>query len=127
MDLPGQDPREESIGDLFGRLIEDGRAYARAEFDLLREIARHRAGRARTGLVLVAAGGLLLLGGYFALLLALVDGLATLVGPLGAGLAAALVLAGSGYLLIRYGLAGLRALGGDAEEAEAVRRGEQAP
>ena len=43
----GQDPHEESIGDLFGRLIEDGRTYARAEIDLYKEIARHRAGRAR--------------------------------------------------------------------------------
>lgn len=127
MELPGQDPREESIGDLFGRLIEDGRAYARAEVDLLKEIARHRAGRARAGLILLAGGGLLLIGAYLALLLGLVHGLATLIGPLGAGLAVAAVLAGSGYLLIRYGLAGLRALAGDEEEAEAVRRGERAP
>ena len=127
MDLAGRDPREDSTGDLFGRLIEDGRAYARAEVDLLKEIARHRAGRARAGLILLAGGGVLLLGAYLALVLGLVHGLATLIGPLGAGLAVAAVLAGSGYALIRYGLAGLRALGGDEEEAEAIRRGENAP
>ena len=127
MDLPGRDPREESIGDLFGRLIDDGRAYARAEVDLLREIARHRAGRARSGLVLLAGGGLLLLGAYFALLLGLVHGLATLIGPLGAGLVVTAFLAGSGYLLVRTGISGLRALGGDADEAEAIARGEEAP
>nr|MDQ4087916.1 phage holin family protein [Pseudomonadota bacterium] len=62
------DPREDSIPDLVSRLIEDGRSYARAELDLLRQIARHRAGRARTGLVLVAAGGVLALSALTALI-----------------------------------------------------------
>jgi len=127
LDAPGRDPQEESIGDLFGRLIEDGRAYARAEIDLVREVARHRAGRARNGLIALAAGGLLLLGAFFAALLGAVLGLAALIGPLLAGVAVALALAGLGYVLVRIGLAGLRALGGDEDEAEAVRRGEQAP
>ena len=59
MDAPAQDPHEESIGDLFGRLVEDGRAYARAEIDLIKQIARHRAARARNGLIMVAAGGVI--------------------------------------------------------------------
>ena len=127
MDSPGQDPRDESIGDLFGRLIEDGRAYARAEVDLVKEIARHRAGRARTGLILVGAGAVLLLSSLTALILGLVLGLAALIGPVLAGLAIAAALAGIGYVLIRFGISGLRALGGGEDEAEAVRRGEQAP
>jgi hypothetical protein len=48
LDAPAQEPEEESIGDLFGRLVDDGRAYARAELDVLRQIARHRAARAAT-------------------------------------------------------------------------------
>ena len=127
MDAPAQDPREESIGDLFGRLVEDGKAYARAEIDLVREIARHRAGRARNGLIALAVGGVLLFGAFIASILAAVLGLATLIGPLLAGLAVALVLAGLGYGLARVGLGGLRALGGDEAEAEALERGETAP
>lgn len=127
MATPAHDPREESIADLISRLIEDGRNYARAEIDLLKQIARHRAGRARTGLVLVAAGALLGLSALTALVLGLVLGLATLIGPLAAGVVVTAVLAGAGYLLIRYGLAGLRALGGDEEERQAVARGEKAP
>lgn len=127
MDGPAQGPNDESIGDLIGRLLEDGRSYARAEIDLLRQIARHRAARARTGLILVAAGAVLALSALTALILGLVLGLATLIHPLLAGLVVAALLAGIGYGLIRYGLAGLRALGGDDEEREAVRRGETAP
>ena len=127
MNAPAQDPRDDSIGDLFGRLIEDGRTYARAEVDLLKEIARHRAERARTGLILLVGGGVLLLSSLTALILGLVLGLAALTGPLLAGIIIAALLAGTGYLLIRFGLGGLRALGGDEEEKAAIGRGETVP
>jgi hypothetical protein len=127
LDAPAQDPRDESIGDLFGRLVEDGRQYARAEVDLLKRIARHRVGRARNGLIALAAGAVLLLSSLTALILGLVMGLAVLIGPLLAGLAIAVLLAGIGYLLVRAGMSGLRALGGDEEEREALVRGETMP
>ena len=127
MDAPVQDPREESIGDLFGRLIDDGRSYARAEIDLLKEIARHRAERARTGLILLVGGGVLLLSSLTALILGLVLGLAALTGPLLAGTIIAVLLAGAGYALVRVGLVGLKALSGDEEERQAVVRGETVP
>lgn len=125
MDSPAEDPQEESIGDLFGRLIEDARNYARAEADLLKRIARHRAGQARNGLIALAAGTALLMASVTALVLGLVLGLAVLIGPVLAGLAIALVLAGIGYLLVRAGLTGMRALGGDEAEREALSRGER--
>jgi hypothetical protein len=127
LDSPPGDPREESIGDLIGRLVEDGRVYARAEVDLLKQIARHRAGRARNGLILLGAGAVLLLSSLTALILGLVLGLAALTGPVLAGLIIATLLAGGGYLLIRFGVGGLRALGGEEDEREALKRGENAP
>lgn len=127
MDAPGQDPRDDSIGDLFGRLIEDGRSYAKSELELLKKIAQHRAGRARNGAIMLGAGVAILLAAVIALVLGLVLGLAVLIGPLLAGLAITLVLAGIGYLLVRQGMVGLRALAGDEEERQAIARGEQAP
>jgi Putative Actinobacterial Holin-X, holin superfamily III len=124
LDAPAQDPREESIGELVGRLVEEGRVYARSEVALYKEIARHRAGRARSGLVLLGAGALLLLSSVTALILGLVLGLAALIGPLLAGLAVAALLAGGGYLLLRIGIGGLTALSGDEEERQALERGE---
>jgi uncharacterized membrane protein len=124
LDGPAGDPRDESIGDLFGRLIDDGKAYARAEIDLYREIAVHRAGRARSGAALLGAGAALLLAALIALTLGAVLGLAALTGPLLAGLIVAAALALTGYLLIRSGAASLGALAGSEEEAAARKRGE---
>jgi hypothetical protein len=124
LDGPAGDPRDESIGDLFGRLIDDGKAYARAEIDLYREIAVHRAGRARSGMVLLGAGAALLLAALIALTLGAVLGLAALTGPLLAGLILAAALALIAFLLIRSGAAGLKALSGSEEEAAARKRGE---
>jgi putative superfamily III holin-X len=125
LDGPAGDPREESIGDLFGRLVDDGRAYAKAEIDLYRQIALHRAGRARAGLIALAAGAVLLLSSLTALILGLVLGLAEWIGPWLAGLAIAGLLALTGALSIRFGIAGLKALKGDEAEREALTRGER--
>lgn len=127
MDGPAGDPHEESIGDLFGRLAEDGRAYAKAEIGLIRQIALHRAARAKNGLVALLAGILLLLSSFTALLFGLVLWLAGLIGPLLAGLAMAALLVLAGSVLIRFGIGGLKALGGDEEERKALARGEDRP
>ena len=124
---PDYEPREETIGELFTRLVEDGRAYARAELDLVKQIARHRAAKAKTGAILVGAGVTLLLCALTAFVLALVLGLATLIGPFGAGMVVFLVLAIAGGLLARAGAKGLAALGGDEEEKAALSKAERQP
>ena len=121
------DPRDESIGELVSRLAEDGRAYARAELDLVKQIARHRAGRAKSGAILLGIGIVLLLCSLTALVLALVLGLATLIGPFGAGMGVFLVLAIAGGVLARSGAKGLAALGGDEDEKAALSRAEARP
>lgn len=120
-------PGDESIGELFSRLVEDGRAYARAELDLVRQIARHRAAKAKSGAILLGVGITLLLCSLTALVLALVLGLATLIGPFGAGMAVFVVLALAGGLLARAGAKGLAALGGDEQEKAALAKAEQLP
>ncbi|HYI63618.1 MAG TPA: phage holin family protein [Allosphingosinicella sp.] len=127
MDGPAGDARDESIGDLFGRLIDDGKSYAKAEVDLYRQIALHRAGRARTGLIALIAGAVLLLSSLTALILGLVLGLAELIGPLFAGLAIAALLALAGAFLVRFGITGLKALAGEEGERQALLRGESRP
>jgi hypothetical protein len=122
LDAPAGDPQEESIGDLLGRLVENGRAYAEAEIDLLKAIAAHRAVRARRAFILLAAGALLIFLAALALMFGSVLGLAALIGPLWAGLAIGVTLAMGGYLLIRVGAAGVKGLARDDAEQAAIER-----
>ena len=118
------DPQDESIGTLLGRLADDGRAYVKAEIGVYKAIAARRAARARTGLIALAIGAVLLMSSVTALLFGLVLWLSTLIGPLLAGLAVAAALILVGFLLVRMGISGLRALGGDEAEREALSRGD---
>ena len=124
MDGAGPNPDEESIGDLVGRLIEDGRDYAKAELDHYKAIAQHRAGRARAAAILLGIGAYLGLLIGVALVVGAVASLARLMDPALAGLVVAVVLAIPAALLIRAGARGMAALGGDEDEKEAIRRGE---
>lgn len=118
------EPRDESIGTLLGRLADDGKAFVRAEIGVYKAIAKRRAARARNGLIALAIGAVLLISSITALLFGLVLWLATLVGPLLAGLIVAAALILTGFILIRIGISGLKALGGDEAEREALTRGD---
>jgi hypothetical protein len=118
------EPREESIGELLGRLAEDGRAFVKAEIGVYKAIAARRAARARNGLIAIAVGAVLMIASIIALLLGLVLWLATLIGPLLAGVAVTAFLVLTGFVLVRVGLTGLKALGGDEAEREALARGD---
>lgn len=118
------EPKDESIGALLGRLADDGRAFVKAEVAVYKAVAAHRMARARGGLIALAIGAVLLVCSVTALLLGLVLWLATLIGPLLAGLAVAAIFVLIGILLVRAGLGGLKALGGDEAEREALSRGD---
>ena len=118
------EPREESIGELVGRLAEDGRAFVKAEVGVWKAVAARRAARARSGLIALAIGAVLLICSVTALLLGLVLWLATLIGPLLAGVAVAAFLILAGLVLVRIGMSGLKALGGDEAEREALSHGD---
>ena len=123
MDAPGEDSRQDSIGDLVGRLIEDGRSYAEAELKLLKAIAEYRAQRAGKALALLAVGGVVLLSAVTGLTVGAVLGLSLSMSPFLAGLLVAAALAAAGYALVRAGLAGLKGLGRDQAEQEAIDQG----
>lgn len=122
-----EDPADSSIGDLLNQLVDDGRAFARAEAKLYKEIALYRAGKAKIGVAALAAGGFLAFAGLIAFLVGLVIGLADLIGPVAAGLVVFAVAGIVGFLLVRFGLARMAALSGDPEEKAALAAGEVRP
>lgn len=125
MDAPTSRPSEPTIGELFGRLADEGKAFARAEANLYRAIAVRRVSLAKNGAVALVATLFLVNAALVAFMVGLAMQLARWVGPALGGLIV-LVLAGAlGYVLVRYGIAKLAALGGDAEERAALATGEK--
>lgn len=91
---------EDTIGDLFDRLIDDGGDLVRAEIGLYRELAYGRLLASRTALILAACGILLAFGSAAALMVGLMMALARWTGPLGAGVAVAVAgLLAAGLML----------------------------
>ena len=125
MDAPAGRTSDPSIGELFGRLAEDGKAYARAEIGLYRTIAARRVGKARNGAIALVAALFLVNAALIALLVGFALQLAQWIGPALGGLAVFLIVGVIGFLLVRYGAGKLAALSGDEEERAALRVGEK--
>jgi hypothetical protein len=125
LDAPVGNETERSIGELFGRLADDGKAYVRAEVGLYKAIAARRAGQARNGAIALAGALVLANAALIVLLVGLSLELALLVGPALAGIIVAVALFIAAFFLVRYGAAKMKALSGDAEEQAALRTGER--
>ena len=119
---PAADP---SIGDLFHQLVDDGRTLVGAEVNLYKQVALYRAGKAKTGIVAMVAGGLLAYAGLIAALVGFVIGLADLIGPVAGGLVVFAVSGIVAFLLLRWGAGKMSALSGDPEERAALAAGER--
>ncbi len=78
---PDEAPDDETIGDLFGRLVDDARGFGQAELDYYRTLARERLRAAKASLWMGAIAMALALAASVALVVGLVLTLAPVVGP----------------------------------------------
>ena len=85
------EPDETPIGELFGRLIDEGKAYARAEVGLVKAQAGVKARAWKLPAALLGIALLLVIGAAVTLVMTVAMALATLIGPLAGGLAATLI------------------------------------
>jgi hypothetical protein len=95
----GGDEDERPIGELFGQLIDEGKAYAKAELGLAKATAESKAQAAKKPALLGAAALLFLIAGVVVLSMTLALALATLIGPLAGGLIAAVITLGIAAVL----------------------------
>jgi Putative Actinobacterial Holin-X, holin superfamily III len=95
----GDDHEEKPIGELFGQLIDEGKAYAKAELGLVKASAEAKADAAKKPALLGAAALLFLIAGVVVFSMTLALALATLVGPLAGGLIAAVITLGIAAVL----------------------------
>jgi hypothetical protein len=127
LDSPAGNRDESSLGDLFGRLADDGRAFVKAEAGLYRAIALRRAGKAKSGAVALFAAALLANAALIVLLVGVALELSIHVGFFFGALIAALGAGLLAFLLVRFGAARMKALSGDEEERKALAGGERLP
>ncbi len=101
---------DRSLGEMFAELSRDTRTLIQQEVQLAKTELSEKASKMATGAALVVGGGLIAYGGLLAVVAAVVLILIALGLPpwAAAGLGGSLV-AGLGYMLIRSGLAALRA------------------
>jgi len=107
---PGPAPadNERPIGELVHELIEDGKAYARAELGVAKAMATAKVNALKLPAILFGAALVMLLAAISALAYGVAAGLATLIGPLAGGLVAFLLFAAVAGGLIWYGVRKLR-------------------
>ena len=87
----GEEDDEIPIGELAGRLIDQGKDYARAEVGLAKAIATAKVDAFKLPAILFAAAALFVIAGAVTLCMTIALALATLIGPLAGGLVATLV------------------------------------
>ena len=105
----GLEPDEAPLGELVGRLIDQGKGYARAEVGLVRAMANAKVAQVKLPAVLFGAAALFVIGGVVTFCITVALALATLIGPLAGGLVATLVAFGIAGLLAYVGVRKLSA------------------
>ncbi len=90
----GLEQEEAPIGELVGRLIDQGKNYARAEVGLAKAIATAKSDTIKLPALLLAAALLFVIAGVVTFCITIALALATLIGPLAGGLVATLVAFG---------------------------------
>ena len=103
------DEEEKPIGELFGQLIDDGKAFARAEIDLVKAQASDKAAGLKLPALLLVGALLLVIAAVVTLVGTLAAALATLIGPLAGGLVAVVIALGAAGGLALAALKSLKA------------------
>ena len=103
---PGDSDRP--VGELVHELIDDGKAYARAEVGLVKAMATAKAKALKLPAILFGIAFLLSLAAITALAVGVAMGLATLIGPLAGGIVAFLLFAAVAGGLAWYGVSRLK-------------------
>jgi hypothetical protein len=112
-------PQEDGIGDLVHRLVEDGKAYARAEVDLYKTIGTEKVRSLKTPVILLVTAVLLAHAAFLALVATLFVALALVMNDALAGLVTVLIL---GALAGITGYLGVKRLAGDADKTKGNRK-----
>ena len=100
---------EKPIGELFGQLIDEGKAYAKAELGLAKATAEAKADEFKWPAILLFSALLFAQAAVTVTAVTIAISLATLIGPLAGGVVAILASAGAAWLLYSMAINKLKA------------------
>jgi hypothetical protein len=86
--------RDQPVGELISRVLEDGKAYAIAELNVVKAMAEEKVGAFKLPAIALVAALLVSQAAIIVLALGITMALATLIGPLLAGIVGFLVFSG---------------------------------
>lgn len=109
MNVGGDRVERESISELFSRAVADGKFYASAQVEVVKQTALTGVDKAKVGVGLIVAGGLLAYAGLIIILVALFSWLDDEIGPIGAGAVVAGLTLVVSFLMIKIGVGKLGA------------------
>ena len=99
MDRGGIDDEEKPVGELFSKLIDEGKAYAKAEIGLAKATAEAKATSAKKPIIVGFAALLFLQSATTVFAVTVALALETLIGPLAGGLIATVIALGIAAVL----------------------------
>ena len=106
----GFDRDEVPIGELVGRLVDQGKGYARAEVGLAKAIASAKVDAAKLPAILFAGALLFVIAGVVVFCITIALAFATLIGPLAGGLIATVIAFAIAGLLAFVGVRKIKAM-----------------
>lgn len=108
MYVDGDRTERESIGELFGRAVDEGKSFATAKVEVVKQTALTGVDKAKPGVGLIVAGGLLAYAALIVLLVAIFSWLEDMIGPIGAGLVVAGGTLALAFMMIKVGAGKLK-------------------
>ncbi len=99
---------DRSIGELASQLVDDAKAYAKAEAGVARAIANEKANAVKVPIALLVASLFIAMGALNALCVAIFVGLAMLMSPVIAGIVAFILIGAVAAILGWIGVSRLR-------------------
>jgi hypothetical protein len=105
----GDDEDEKPIGELFGQLIDEGKAYAKAELGMAKASAEAKADELKWPAILLFSALLFAQAAVTVAAVTVALALEPLIGALPGGIVALLLTAGAAYLFFALAMAKLKA------------------
>lgn len=103
MHVDGHRVERETIGELVGRAVADGKSYATGRVEVVKQTALTGIDKGKMGVVLVVAGGFLAYAAIIVLLVGVLLWVTNMIGPLGAGLVVAGVTLAIAFIMLKVG------------------------